>query len=81
VHLQHPEIDGHALLSSLRIFSLILEGENKILKVAKRYKSLAQNDLFTITVSNLNLSCLPYYKILTEIVEMGFYKEQDCEIT
>ena len=80
VHLQHPEIDGQVLLSSLKIFSLILEGKSKILKVTKHYTSLAQSDLLTITVSNLNLSYLLHYKILTEIVEMGFYREQDCEI-
>jgi hypothetical protein len=81
VYLQHPETNGHALLSGLRIFSLIIDGETKIPKVAKSYNSLVPNDLLTVTISSPNLSYLPLYEILTDFVKMGFHKEQDDEIT
>jgi hypothetical protein len=80
VHLQHLETNGHALFSGLRIFSLTLDGETKIPKVAKIH-TLAPNDLFTVTISSPNLSYLPHYEILTRIVEMDFHREQDHEIT
>ena len=52
VHLQNPIIDGHALLTGIRIFSLNLDEELKIPKIAKGYNSLAPNDLLTITISS-----------------------------
>jgi hypothetical protein len=56
VHLQIPTIDGHALLTKIRIFSLNLDEELKIPKIAKAYDSLAPNDLLTVTISSPNLN-------------------------
>jgi hypothetical protein len=80
VHLQNPTIDGQALLIRMRVFSLTLDDEIRVPKVAKVYNSLASNDLLTITISSPNLCCIPQRDILTKIVVTNFCKGQEYKI-
>jgi hypothetical protein len=81
VHLKNPETKGQALLAGTRIFSLTLDNEVRISKIAKGYDNLAANDLLTVTVSSPNLCHLPQHEILTDIVTTSFCRGQEYEIT
>jgi hypothetical protein len=80
IHLKNPETNGQALLTGARVFSLQLDKETRIPKIAKGYNNLAANDLLTVIISSPNLRFLPQHEILTDIIVTSFSRGQEYEI-
>jgi hypothetical protein len=59
VHLCYLAIDGQALLTGVKVFSLTLDEKLQIPKIAKGYNSIMPNNLLTVTVSSSNLYSIP----------------------
>jgi hypothetical protein len=72
VHLRDPATDGRDLLTGTRVFSLTLDEEIRVPKVAKGYKNLMTNDLLTVTISSPNIHITSQHEILTDIVVTSF---------
>ena len=52
IHLKNPETHSQVLLTGAKVFSLQLNNEIRIPKIAKGYNNLATNKLLTIPISN-----------------------------
>jgi hypothetical protein len=74
VHLRKPQIAGLALLTGIRIFVMLLDGELKVPKIAKGFDNLAYNDMLTVNISDETLKGVVHHDVLTKIVVTSFYR-------
>jgi hypothetical protein len=81
IHLQNPAIDGNMLLTSARVFTLTLDGEQTAAKICKSYGNMAYNEQMTVTMIDEVLRDMSAYKIHSELVETSLQRGQEFEIT
>ena len=82
LHLKYPEVDGIHLLQGLRPFILKLgNGEYNRGKICKSYDSVALNNLLSVKIRSEVLINKEWYKMFEEVVEEGFLRGLDFEVT
>ena len=80
VHLKNPSLDGNALLSRKRIFTLHLDGGLRVLKISKDYDNPTPKDLLTVKVKSKRLRDIPAHQLLAEVIYSSFCRGQEFEI-
>ena len=69
LHLMSPTKDDHQLLTSKKVFALVLDGELKIGKIVKGYAATTYNDQLTVKIEGVALKDEPAYSVILQIVE------------
>lgn len=82
LHLDNPVIDAKNLLQGTKTFILTLDEDKPWRgKVCKSYDMLALNNLLLVKITSDTLIGLEWYNIFEEIVNEGFARKFDYEIT
>ena len=82
LHLENPVDDARSLLQGSKAFILTLnEGKPWRGKICKTYNMLALNNLISVKISSDTLIRKEWYNIFEEIVNEGFDRKYDYEIT
>jgi hypothetical protein len=81
IHLKNPAIDGNMLLTGARVFTLILNGEQRAAKICKSYANTAYNKQMMVTIIGEVLRDMSAYEIHSELVETSLRRGHDFEIT
>ena len=82
LHLENPVVDAKSLLQGTKAFILNLdEGEPWRWKVCKSYDMLALNNLLSVKITSESLIGKEWYNIFEEVVNEGFDRKYDYEIT
>ena len=82
LHLKNPMIDAKNLLHGMKAFILILDdGKPWRGKICKSYDVLALNNLLSVKITSDTLFGKEWYNILEEVVNEGFDRMYDYEIT
>jgi hypothetical protein len=81
IHFKNPATDGNMLLTSARVFTLMLDGEQRATKICKSYANTAYNEQMTATITGEVLKDIGAHKIHNELVETNLRRGQDFEIT
>ena len=76
IHLKNPAIDGNMLHVGARIFTLILDGEQRTTKVCKSYANMAYNKQMTITIIGDALKDMEVHEIHVELVKTNLLLHQ-----
>ena len=82
LHLENPVVDAKNLLQGTKAFILTLDsGKPWKGKVCKSYDMLALNNLLSVKIASDTLIGKEWYNIFEEIVNEGFDRKYDYEIT
>ena len=82
LHLKNPVLDGKSLLQGTKAFILILDDRKTWRgKVCKTYDVLALNNLLSVKITSETLIYKKWYNILKEVVNEGFDRTNEYEIT
>ena len=82
LHLENPLVNAKGLLQGTKAFILNLdEGESWKGKICKTYDMLALNNLLLVKISSDTLIGKEWYNIFEEVVNEGFDRKYDYEIT
>ena len=82
LHLANPIVDAKNLLQGTKAFILNLdEGEPWRGKVCKSYDMLALNNLLSVKISSNKLIGMEWYNIFEDVVNEGFDRKYEYEIT
>ena len=82
LHLKNPETDGYGLLCELRPFILKLgQFTYAIGKVCKSFDTIAIASMLSVKVTTPSIKGKEWYDLFEEIVEDGFRRGIDFEIT
>ena len=82
LHLANPLVDAKNLLQGTKAFILNLdEGEPWRGKICKSYDMLALNNLLSVKISNDKLIGKEWYNIFEDVVNEGFDRKYEYEIT
>ena len=82
LHLENPVDDAKSLLQGSKAFILTLDEDKPMRgKVCKTYDMLALNNLLSVKISSDTLIGKEWYNIFEEIVNEGFDRKYDYEIT
>jgi hypothetical protein len=80
-HLKDPAADGNMLLSGARVFTVLLDGEQRAAKICKSYANTAYNEQLTMTIIGETLRDMGAQEVHSELVETSLHRGQDFEIT
>lgn len=82
LHLDNPVIDVKNLLQGTKAFILTLDEDKPWRgKVCKSYDMLALNNLLLVKITSDTLIGLEWYNIFEEVVNEGFARKFDYEVT
>ena len=82
LHLDNPAMDAKSLLQGTKAFILTLDGGKPWRgKVCKSYDMLALNNLLSVKISSDTLIGKEWFNIFEEIVNEGFDRKYDYEVT
>lgn len=82
LHLKNPMLDAKNLLQGMKAFILILgDGKPWRGKICKSYDVLALNNFLSVKITSDILIGKDWYNILEEVVNKGFDRTYDYEIT
>jgi hypothetical protein len=80
IHLKNPATDGIMLLTGARIFTLTLDGEQRVAKICKSYANTGYNEQMTVTITGDVLKDMGAHEIHNELIETNLRRGQDFEI-
>jgi hypothetical protein len=80
-HLRDPATNGNMLLSEARIFTILLDGEQRAAKVCKSYTNTTYNEQLTMTITGKTLCNMGAQEVHSEIVATSLHRGQDFKIT
>jgi hypothetical protein len=80
IHLKNLAINSYMLLAGARVFTLILDGEQRTAKVYKSYGNMAYNKQMTVTITSNALKDMGTHEIHAELVKTSLRRGQDFEI-
>jgi len=82
LHLKNPEVDGYALIRGLKPFILKIDKITSARgKVAKSFDSIAIASMLSVKISSPSLKGKHWFALLEEIVNDGFKRGLDFEVT
>ena len=81
IHLKNPTTDGNMQLIGARIFTLTLNGEQRVAKICKSYANTAYNECMTVIIRGKVLRDMSAYEIHNDLIETNLWRRQDFEIT
>ena len=82
LHLKNPLLDAKSLLTGTKAFIItLLDGKSYRGKICKSYDTLALNNLLSVKITSDTLIGKDSYNILEEIVQEGFDRTYEYEIT
>jgi hypothetical protein len=81
LHLKHPGVDGMNLLRGNRPFILNLDSIMTVGKICKSYNTIARNNMLSVKINSPSLGDVTGHGLFKEIVEEGFKRGQELEIT
>ena len=82
LHLKNPLLDAKSLLTGTKAFIItLLDGKPYRGKICKSYDTLALNNLLSVKITSDTLIGKDWFNILEEIVQEGFDRTYDYEIT
>ena len=81
LHLKHPGVDNMNLLRGHRPFILNLDTVMTVGKICKSYNTIARNNMLSVKINSPSLGDVTGHALFKEIVEEGFKRGQELEIT